>query len=357
MTETRLGKDLEGSSGVISLGYEERKSHIECIGRTGSGKTTFLTNVFIQDIIQGKGGAYFDPDGDAVHAILNRLPDKGSIDTKRQNIFWLDPNDDNFPGINPLFCEDITNPKQVTNVASSTVNIFKQIWTNISYEHTPRLEIVLKLCFITLILNKKTLADLPALLSDEKIRQEMVLHIPDTYEYKHVRDFWLKEFNEWDQRTKDARTESTKSRTLEFLINPYVKKIIDHQKTQIDFKSAMDQEHVFLIRLSPYCEGAAEGIGIEGSQLIGAMLVSLILKAAITRATRNFFSLVVDEFELFASPDFADMLARVRKYGVAVTIGYQYREQLDDKLRGAVEQTSAKVVCRTTATDAKHFGS
>src|SRR2546429_9974497 len=78
------------------------------------------------------------------------------------------------------------------------------------------------------------------------------------------------------------------------------------------------------------------------------MLMALILDAAMSRpeGERNFFSLVVDEFHLFATSDFETILTRLRKYGVATTLGYQYRGQLDDSLKGAVAQTSTKIVFR-----------
>src|ERR1700731_3075601 len=111
MTITKLGEDIE-NGGIIELGFDERKSHVEVIGATGIGKTTFLTSLFYQDILQGKAGAYFDPDGDALHALLRRLP-KDKLD----KIFWFDPNNKKFPAMNILYCSDSRNPDKVTSSA------------------------------------------------------------------------------------------------------------------------------------------------------------------------------------------------------------------------------------------------
>src|SRR5438876_384167 len=131
MTVTKLGKDESGN--IVELGFEERKSHIEVIGSTGVGKTTLLTGIFLQDIIQGKSGAYSDPDGDALHAILRRLPND-----KLGKVFWFDPNNNKFPPINLLYCPDVNDAGEVTASASFAMHIFKRLWD--INPRTPQLE-------------------------------------------------------------------------------------------------------------------------------------------------------------------------------------------------------------------------
>jgi len=51
---------------------------------------------------------------------------------------------------------------------------------------------------------------------------------------------------------------------------------------------------------------------------------------------RRPFNLYVDEFQNFATPDFAQMLSEVRKYNVSLTLANQFVSQLDEQVRDAI---------------------
>lgn len=335
MTHTNIGRDIDTSK-MVQIDVDGRTSHIEVIGSTGVGKTTLMTGIFLQDIKQGKAGAYFDPDGDAVHAILKRT-------TKPEKIYWFDPNTNKFPPINLLWCPDITDPAEVTASASFAMHIFKRIW-NIT-EHTPSLENLLHQSFITLIYNKLTLAQLPDLLVDKVFRAQAITNIH--HEHRFTKWFWQEDYSSWTRYLQNERTESTLTRVLKFLTNSFIRRIVE-QDSQIDFLEAMKKDYVFLFRMNPKRENGSGGIGEEGVHLLGTLLLAMLLDAAMSRpeGERDFFSLVVDEFHHFATSDFETMLTRLRKYNMAVTLGYQYRDQLPDWLKGAVAQTGNKIVFR-----------
>ena len=286
-----------------------------------------------------------------MHDILRRIPKD-----KLEKVFWLDPNNGHFPRINPLYCEDITNPYKVNETASFCLDVFQQSWEIGS--STPRLKTLLKVCFITLILNRKTLADLPYLFWDEAFRGQMIAGIPDTKHYKRVKDYWIQAFNEWPQRLQIENSESSLHRVFDFLTNPIVQDIVDHPTTQIDFTEAMEKNYIFLIRLASTIEdGGKEGVGSEGRRLIGMLVLSLILRAARSRPERkrNFFSLVIDEVQKFTSPQISEMFEEIGEYRIACTFAYQHRDELDTRLKGAVAQTGIKVVFRLTPKDTLEF--
>src|SRR5258708_4142485 len=49
----------------------------------------------------------------------------------------------------------------------------------------------------------------------------------------------------------------------------------------------------------------------------------------------NFF-LYVDEFQNFATPDFATILSEARKYKLNLTVAHQFVAQLDDEIKEAI---------------------
>ena len=64
--------------------------------------------------------------------------------------------------------------------------------------------------------------------------------------------------------------------------------------------------------------------------MIGSLIVALFLNAAYNRpAQRKQFHLYADEFQRFATEDFATLLEEARKFAIATTIAHQNRSQLD----------------------------
>jgi hypothetical protein len=96
----------------------------------------------------------------------------------------------------------------------------------------------------------------------------------------------------------------------------------------------------------------------EASRLIGAVLIGRLLMAAFSRADtpynlRRPFLLYCDEFQRYATSDFATLLAEARKFKIATTISNQVLEQLDDANRATALQAGSLVVFRVSGEDSK----
>src|SRR5690606_38211963 len=82
-------------------------------------------------------------------------------------------------------------------------------------------------------------------------------------------------------------------------------------------------------------------IGEENSSFLGLILVPRILMAALSRQDtpleqRRDFYLYVDEFQNFATPDFAVILSEARKYRLSLTVANQFLGQIDEEVKAAV---------------------
>ena len=78
--------------------HEDRLLHMYVIGKTGTGKSTLLENMALQDLVRGNGFALIDPHGDLVARIASHVPASG-----RHNVIYLDATDPSQPyGYNPL---------------------------------------------------------------------------------------------------------------------------------------------------------------------------------------------------------------------------------------------------------------
>ena len=110
--------------------------------------------------------------------------------------------------------------------------------------------------------------------------------------------------------------------------------IIGQKKSSIDFDKIMAERKILLVDL------AKGKIGEENSNFLGLLLVPRILTAALRRQKLkgdfpNFF-LHVDEFQNFATPDFATILSEARKYKLNLTVAHQFIEQLPEDIKTAV---------------------
>ena len=82
-------------------------------------------------------------------------------------------------------------------------------------------------------------------------------------------------------------------------------------------------------------------LGEDNSSLLGAMLITQIQLAAMGRVyqaeeERRDFYLYVDEFQNFATPDFAQILSEARKYHLNLTVANQFIGQMEEEVKNAV---------------------
>jgi len=73
-----------------------------------------------------------------------------------------------------------------------------------------------------------------------------------------------------------------------------------------------------------------EVVKLVGTVFVGQLLIAALDRYRLAPDERTPFALYCDEFQRFATPDFATIFNEARKYGIALTIAHQTRVQLDD---------------------------
>ena len=114
-----------------------------------------------------------------------------------------------------------------------------------------------------------------------------------------------------------------------------MRNIIGQSKSAFNFRQAMDQGKILIINL------AKGTIGEENSAFLGLVLIPKILIAAMSRqdmpeTERKDFYLYVDEFQNFATQDFAVIMSEARKYHLNLIVANQFISQMDDEVKNAV---------------------
>ncbi len=325
---------------IFGIKTDDRRRHMYLIGKTGMGKTTVLENMVISDIRAGRGLALVDPHGDLVEKVIDYIPSY-----RINDVIYLNPADLEYPiGFNVL--ENI-NPDERHLVASGLMGVFTKIWEGV---WSARMEYILNNCILALLENPgSTMLGISRLLVDKKYRKKIVDNITDPI----VKSFWVDEFASYNERFRNEAIAPIQNKVGQFLSSAVIRNIVGQPKSTIDLRNIMDSRKILLVNL------AKGRIGEDNSALLGAMMITRIMLAAMSRVDieetkRKDFYLYVDEFQNFASESFANILSEARKYRLNLIIAHQYIEQLDETVRAAVFGNIGTLMCfRVGAADAE----
>jgi DNA helicase HerA-like ATPase len=298
----------------------DRRFHAFIIGKTGTGKSTLLKSMILQDIAAGRGVALFDPHGDLVADVIERLPA-----ARRRDTVHLDTPAGNWT-FNPL--ADVPAGQEALAVAE-LVEVFKKIWTD---EWGPRLEHLFRHVLFTLLeVPNATLADAQPLLTDRTHRRGVVSRLTN----EDVRAFWQGEFEAMSPAFRAVVTAPLLNKLGAFLTDVRLRTILTSANSSFDLRAIMDEGHVLLVNLS------RGQIGEGPAMLLGALLVAKIGLAGLARASqreseRRDFVLYLDEAHIYATRSLATMFSELRKYRVPLVLASQYLGQFETDVRDAV---------------------
>ena len=317
----------------------DRFRHLYMVGKAGTGKSTLLKNLIIQDIRQGHGLAVLDPHGDLYDELLDFIPPN-----RIKDVVLLDPGDQEYPvSLNPL---ELPDPTQRAQVASALVDILKRSFEN---SWGPRLEYILRTCILTLLeVPNSTIMGIPRLLSDDGYRAWVVEQVQDPV----LRAFWLREYAAMltNPRLVTEAISPVQNKVGQFLSAPLLRHVLAQPKSTINIQEIMDSGKILLVNLS---KGR---IGEDSSSLLGAMIISSLHFAAMRRvalpeAERRPFFVYADEFQSFATSTFAGILSEARKYRLGLILAHQYIAQLPEGVRDAVFGNVGTLISFTVGTD------
>jgi type IV secretory pathway VirB4 component len=115
-----LGESVyHGRRSLIGITQPDRLGHMWVLGKTGTGKSTLLTNLISADMQAGRGLMVIDPHGDLVEALLDLVPHHRVLETIYFNLA-----DTAYPlALNPLDC---MTGLQAPLVASGILAVLKK---------------------------------------------------------------------------------------------------------------------------------------------------------------------------------------------------------------------------------------
>lgn len=314
----------------FGIRLSDRLRHMYVLGKSGTGKSTMLENMAVDDFKKGRGVAFIDPHGDSAENLLNYIPAHRINDT-----IYFNPADVEHPiALNIL---EISSPDQAELVVSGIVAIFHKLYGN---SWGPRLEYILRNTLLSLThLPGSTLADVVTMLTDDKFRKATYTRLTDS----HLVSFWKNEFDRLDERTRSEHVAPILNKVGRFVGSPLIRNIISHSKSSINIEDILDSGKILLVNLS---QGK---LGEDNSALLGAMLITKLELAAMNRvdrpqSERQEFFLYVDEFQNFATESFVKILSEARKFHLGLVLANQYISQIPETIQKAIFGNAGTVI-------------
>lgn len=328
---TLLGEnDFRNIKKKIFLTPEDRLRHFYVIGQTGTGKTTLLKNMIIQDIQNGAGVCMIDPHGTDIVDVLSGIPPE-----RMDDVIYFDPsNMDTVIGLNMLEYDE-RFPEQKTFVVNELFSIFQKLYGANPESMGPMFEQYFRNSTLLVLEDPEsgsTLLDISRVMADADYR---------AYKLSRAKNPVVVQF--WTTIATKAGGEASLENIVPYIVskfdvftaNDYMRPIIGQQKSSFKFRDVMDSKKILLVNLS---KGR---LGEINANLIGMIIVGKILMAALSRVddtTKGFppFYLYIDEFQNVTTNSISAILSEARKYKLGLTVAHQFIAQLEDDIRDAV---------------------
>ena len=321
---------------------KDRRHHVYVIGKTGTGKSTLIKNMVIQDLRLNHGVALIDPHGDLVEDILNFIPK-----TRTNEVVYFNPADKENPvAINIL---EAKGDDEKHLVASSLISVFRHLWKEF---WGPRLEHILYNCVLALMDTPgQTLLGVYRMLVDDEFRKLIVGNIKDPV----VKMFWVDDYENYDLRFRKEIISPVQNKVGQLLTSPQMRNIVGQPKSSVDFGFVMDNKRILLANLSKGKVGEDKS-NLLGSAIITKMYLSALERQNLPEEQRKDFYLYIDEFQNFSTDIFPSILSEARKYRLNLNLAHQYLYQLPEGIKHAVFGNIGTVISfRTGSYDAKEL--
>ncbi len=317
-----LGENIyRGVKKEIRIKRQDRRRHTYIVGKSGTGKSVLLANMAIQDIQNGEGVCVFDPNGDLITDILDRIPPE-----RAEDVIIFSPGDIERPLALNLLEYDPRYPEQKSFVINEMIGILDKLY-DLKATGGPMFEQYMRNAMLLVMDDPdsgSTLMEIPKVLADADFRRFKLSRCKN----QTVVDFWRKEAEKAGGEAALANiVPYITSKLTSFISNDMMRPIIGQQKSAFNLREVMDKQKILLVDLP---KGL---VGEMNAYLLGMILVGKILMAALSRTdlppeNRKDFYLYIDEFQNFTTSSICQILSEARKYALNLIIAHQYIGQL-----------------------------
>lgn len=331
--------NFPGAERPAALSYKEAVKHLHVLGPTGVGKTTLLANMAAQDMEQGYGVIVLESKGDLFNAVLERVPRE-----RINDVIVLDVNDTAMPvGFNILN----------SGSSASAVDELSALITGMYGENGVYAPMLMYFGLHALAATPgSTFIDLPTMLTPQSPEESAWReHVVSQVKNPNVRQFWQRYLGD-SRKDQDRMTAPVHNRIWQLAVRPEIRNIIGQSTSSFTFEEVLQDNKILLINLN------GVRVGEQTASLVGTLMMNALWSAVRTVRKKRASFLYLDEFQDFINLPVpaADMLAKLRSFGLGLVLAHQDLDQLA-KVRGLEQAVLAngrsKVVFQTSARDAR----
>ena len=341
-----------GEAREIRLTKPDRLRHLYTVGQTGTGKSVFLKNLAVQDILAGNGVCFIDPHGSDVQDVLAAIPKE-----RIEDVIYFDPSHTERPFALNMLEYDVNHPEQKIFVVNEMLAIFKKLYASSPESMGPAFEQYFRNATMLVLEDPETgntLLEIPRVLADPAFRNLKLSRCKNPIVVQFWRDIATKTSGE--SGLQNMIPYITNKFDV-FISNDVMRPIIAQEQSSFNFRDIMDSKKILLVNLS---KGK---LGEMNANLLGLIIIGKFLMAAMSRVD-SFgthlpdFYLYVDEFQNIATPSISAILSEARKYGLSLNLAHQFIAQLPEDIKAAVfGNVGNMVVFRVGADDAEFLES
>jgi len=334
--------NYSGAARPLALSVVAATHHVQIVGPPGTGKSSLMTNMAIQDMEAGYGVIVIDPNSDLASDLIDRIPR-----ARQRDVTIVDPLDHRPVGINVLQGVGGDAELAAEQVFSTIRKLNPDSWG-------PQLADILRAGLHTLAQTPgATLVDLPRLLTDQTFAAQVIGGLDDPLGLGAWWSFW----HALSDADRNQRLSSVLNKSRPWVVRPTLRHVLGQSHPLLDFDEVLAEQRILIVPLS------AGELGDDVASLLGAITLAKIFQAAmrrvrVPRSERTPIRLYVDEAQVLGKlpTPLADMFAMCRKLSVGIVAGHQSLGQFDAELREAILSAArSRIIFQTGASDAARF--
>jgi hypothetical protein len=304
--------EARGQIQNVCLPEEVRDRHLYIVGKSGTGKSTLIEQIALNDMRDGMGVAVIDPHGDMIQNLIKWMPPH-----RVDDCILFSPK--NCPLSLEILAAD--NEHEIDLLSDDLITMFRRT----SEAWGDKMQAILQMTFQTLLrVPGSSFTDITRLLTDEHFRATTLSKI----KHPQLTNFWQHRF---DMR----QAEPILIRMDRLTISQTLRTVLTQHPRSVNFSDVITEGKILLVDLSK------GHLGESTSHLLGSIIVSQIQLAAMRQAhlpseQRAPFSLFVDEVQNFITGAFSTILSEARKYKLRLTVAHQFVSQLPTDIQKAL---------------------
>lgn len=312
----------------LSLLHGDLLTHVHCTGLSRSGKSKLIEFVVRQLIRLRKSFILLDPNGVLYTDLLEWLaytgPQKPPI-----LIDWSYA--ERFPGFNPFRIKQEGRDYLMTKT-ERMVAATMMAWGANGVEG-PRLTKFLRAIYYTLLQQQLPISAADHFLNWHSTQRKAII---DKIDNESIRTTLVKLYS-GTQSAFESYIDSTGSR-LQLFIHPHIRRLMGVADHCIDLEDTIDSGKSLLINLQP-----SDRLSQETGRVVGTLLINELWEIFRRKKKPKEFYLIVDECQLFFTPDIAEMLDQAAKYGLHLFLFHQRLDHLPAAHVGALVNAQTKI--------------